>query len=142
MNLLNLVNPLKWFGKTAKDVSEAVVNVKSAWSGNQGLREQYAYTQENNAHLKDMAVMAAYTQELIPRNNRTKWESFIDGINKSIRPFIVITIIVYFFLAVINPNLFQQINITLDSVKPPMWWAAGCIITFYFANYTWRVKVL
>jgi len=125
MSIVDWVNPIKWITKGVEAVGNTVVNVKGAWSGNQQERDQ-------QYHSQFISGMQSYMAEYAPRNNRTPWDSFWDGINRMPRPLIVITIFLYFGLAYFNPKEFQVLNIVLSGVPPEMWWIMSSVVGFYF----------
>jgi len=125
MGIADWVNPIKWITKGVETVGRTVVNVKSAWSGNQRERDQQHSSQF-------MAGMQSYSSEFSPRNNRSRWDSFWNGINRMPRPLIVITVFSYFGLAYFNPTEFQILNIALSGVPDQMWWVMSSVVGFYF----------
>ena len=125
MSFMEWVNPIKWVTKGIEVVGNTVVKVKGAWSGNKQERDQ-------QFHAQFMSGMQAYSAEFAPRNNRTGWDSFWDGINRMPRPLIVITIFSYFGLAYFNPTEFRVLNIALDGVPAQMWWVMSSVVGFYF----------
>lgn len=125
MSIADWINPIKWVTKGVEVVGNTVVNIKGAWSGNQRERDQQYNSQF-------MSGMQSYAAEYAPRNNRTRWDSFWDGINRMPRPLIVVTIFLYFGLAYFNPTEFQVLNLVLDGVPDQMWWVMSSVVGFYF----------
>jgi len=80
---------------------------------------------------ENMATYAQFAAEFQVQN-RTWFDSLIDGFNRLPRPVIVAMVIIYFFLSFHDPLLFQQINIGLDTVPDNMWIIACSIVSFYF----------
>jgi hypothetical protein len=125
MSIKDWINPITWFTKGVQTVGDAVVNVKSAFSGNRA--QQDAQQSE-----KFLAGLQAYSAEFAPRENRTWWDSLWDGINRMPRPLIVIGIFWYFSMAYRNPKEFQVLNVALDTVPERMWWIMSAVVSFYF----------
>lgn len=126
MSVLDWVNPVKWFGKTVETVGNTVVDVTKVFKGSESDRE-------NNTHQQYLASMQAFSNEFAPKQNRTKWDSFWDGINRMPRPLIVIAIFSYFGLSYYSPTEFQALNVALDTVPEQMWWIMTAVVSFYFA---------
>ena len=126
MSVLDWVNPIKWFGKTVESVGDTVVDVTKVFKGSEADRDNYR-------HERFMAGLEAYSAEFAQRENRTKWDSLWDGINRMPRPLIVLAIFGYFGLSYVNPEEFQALNIALDTVPEQMWWIMTAVVSFYFA---------
>jgi len=86
---------------------------------------------EAGYHEESMASHNQFAAEFQVQN-RTWFDSLIDGLNRLPRPVIVGMVIYYFVTAVRDQLEFQKINIALDTVPPDMWQIALIIIAFYF----------
>jgi len=100
----------------------------NAVKGNQQERDQQTFDLAGKVHDEFAAEFTAY------RQNRTWWDSLIDGLNRLPRPVFVGLILTYFIFSWSDPDLFARINTGLATVPEPMWWMMGTIVGFYFAS--------
>jgi len=84
-------------------------------------------------HQSDMMVHNQYAAEFRHRENRTWWDSLVDGLNRLPRPVMVFLTISYFLLSYFDTVEFQKVNVALDTVPSSMWYVLSAIIGFYFA---------
>ncbi len=100
-----------------------------------GWRTVFGDKREQDRYQSDARtqIAANYAAEFLPRANRTKWDSFWDGMNRAPRPMMVILVVAYFVTAWWSPAEFARINAGLATVPAPMWATLGAIIGFYFA---------
>lgn len=83
---------------------------------------------------EQVALLKAYQSEFNTRENRNWLDSFADGFNRLIRPFIVTTIISIFFIAYISPVHLAEITLALSSIPEGYWTLLSIIIVFYFGG--------
>ncbi|MDH5228648.1 MAG: holin family protein [Gammaproteobacteria bacterium] len=83
---------------------------------------------------EQMALLRAYQAEFNQKENRNWIDSFADGFNRLVRPFIVSIVVFIFILAYINPTHFAQITLALSSIPNGYWGLLSVIITFYFGG--------
>lgn len=122
MALTDLVNPLKWIAPVGEVVTKGI----EAFHGNK--REQ-----DQQQHEFRSQGLTAYAAEFTAaRPNRTKWDSFVDGLNRLPRPAIVALVISYFVASWANTATFAAINAGLATVPEPMWWLMSAVVSFYF----------
>lgn len=114
------------FSAIVDTVAGAVTGIGKTFFGSKQERD-------SQGHQVTMSVHSQYAQEFQYRDNRTWWDSLVDGLNRLPRPVLVGLVITYFLLAYINPIEFQKVNIALDTVPETMWYVLGAIIGFYFA---------
>ena len=107
-------------------VGKMVLDGFRSWKGDKREQDQQHHAGQTNAREQFAAEFMA------PRENRTWFDSLIDGINRLPRPTIVGLIIAYFILSFHDPVLFAQINQGLMNIPEPMWVIAGGVIGFYF----------
>lgn len=106
--------------------------------GDKAAREDNVHSEQMSAE-QAMAADAAAQQ----RDNRTKWDSFVDGLNRLPRPIIAFMVIGAIIWAPINPIKF---NIVMQSYAiVPMWLAAifGQVILLFFGGRMldgWNMK--
>lgn len=81
----------------------------------------------------DRGAMEQFSAEFMAnRQNRTWWDSLIDGVNRLPRPMLISMMVYYFFLSWDDPAEFAKINAGLATVPESMWIILGSIITFLF----------
>lgn len=83
---------------------------------------------------EQMALMKAYQAEFNQRSNRTWVDSFADGFNRIVRPFIVTLVISIFLIAYISPKQLAEITLAMSSIPDGYWALLGVIIAFYFGG--------
>jgi hypothetical protein len=119
-----------WLGgafKGGKEIAEVFTENKE----NKGQRTH----DEHLAHLNlDMAALQQFSSEFHRRNNRTWWDSFIDGLNRLPRPMLTIAVLSFFVLAPINPTRFQEIAKAYELIPPGYWGLLSIIVGFYFGG--------
>ncbi|MFL0808783.1 MAG: holin family protein [Agarilytica sp.] len=82
----------------------------------------------------DRSVLSQFSSEFHNRNSRTKWDSFIDGLNRLPRPILTFSVIGFFVLAPINPELFTEIAMAYKVIPNGYWALLSVIIGFYFGG--------
>jgi hypothetical protein len=83
---------------------------------------------------EQMAVMQSHGAEFNYRENRTWWDSLIDGINRLPRPILTFGTIALFIWAVVDPVEFV-VSMQALTVVPQMLWAIFLtIIGFWFGG--------
>lgn len=118
------MNPLGLITGAVTGVGKAVSGVVGAIWGDQSERD----AQRSGENIATYGQFASEFQV----QNRTWFDSLIDGINRLPRPTITAMVIYYFVTAVNNPIQFQKINISLDTIPENMWMIAFSIISFFF----------
>lgn len=81
-----------------------------------------------------LALLKAYSAEFHQRQNRTWLDAFADGLNRLIRPSIVLAILSMFYLAYSNPSKFAEITLAISVIPDGYWTVLSIIIAFYFGG--------
>jgi len=89
---------------------------------------------EQATHDEQMAVLNQFAAEFQNRNNRTWWDSFIDGLNRLPRPFITFGVIGMFVWAVKDPDGFALSMIALEAVPDMLWTLFLTVVSFWFGT--------
>lgn len=118
------MNPLGFISTAIGGIGTAVSKVTGTIWGDRAARDAQ-YSSEN------IATYGQFASEFQVQN-RTWFDSLIDGINRLPRPTITAMVIYYFIEAVRDPIEFQKINISLDTIPENMWFIAFSIISFFF----------
>jgi len=77
-----------------------------------------------------------YAAEFQFRQNRTAWDSFIDGLNRLPRPVMALGVIALFVWCVADPVAFSVSIQALGLIPEPMWILIGTITAFFFGDRT------
>ena len=85
---------------------------------------------EKSDSAENIATIGQFAAEF-QVENRTMFDSLIDGLNRLPRPAIVTMVIAYFNLSWVDSIQFQIINKGLDTIPNDMWVIAIAIISFY-----------
>lgn len=115
------------FGGGVKKVAEGVVDVKEAFGGNKEKSLQ-------RSHDLDMAVLAQFAAEYSARENRTWWDSLVDGLNRLPRPLFALWIMFLFIMPTFWPQKFIAMMTGYKLVPEGLWILFGTIVTFYFGG--------
>jgi hypothetical protein len=83
---------------------------------------------------QDLASLEQFAAEFQPRNNRTWWDSFIDGLNRVPRPLITLGVLAFFVLAPLEPLRFAQIARAYELMPDGFWALLSIIVAFYFGG--------
>ncbi|HLT01265.1 MAG TPA: 3TM-type holin, partial [Geminicoccaceae bacterium] len=70
---------------------------------------QRGHTERLALTAQDLASLQQFAAEFQSRNNRTRWDSFIDGLNRLPRPLITLSVGSFFVLAPLDPLRFAQV---------------------------------
>lgn len=113
--------------KSGKDVAEVFVENKE----NKGERSHLE-------RLSDMdltrSTLAQFSSEFHTRTSRTKWDSFVDGLNRLPRPLLTIGVMGFFVLAPIDPERFMLVAKAYEVIPNGYWALLSVIIGFYFGG--------
>ncbi len=114
------------------------------FKGGQGVAEVFVENKENKGQRKhdekladidrDVASLGQFSAEFHARENRSFWDSFVDGLNRLPRPLITIAILSFFVLAPLDPARFLQIAKAYELMPPGYWALLSVIIGFYFGG--------
>jgi len=111
--------------------------IDAAAKGVETVAGVFTTNKENEAQRsadEQMALMKAYQAEFNQRSNRTWIDSFADGFNRIVRPFIVTLVISIFFIAYVSPEQLAKITLAMSSIPDGYWALLGVIIAFYFGG--------
>lgn len=115
------------FGGGISGVGNAVTGIiKTIW-GDKSARDMYAAEEQ-------AAVEGEFAAEFQYRNNRTWWDSLVDGLNRLPRPFMTFGTISMFVWAIQDPHEFSISMMALDTVPPMLWYIFLTIIAFWFGG--------
>lgn len=113
--------------KGGKEVAEVFVENKE----NKGQRKHEEVMADVD---RDLASLQQFSKEFHDRQNRTRWDSFVDGLNRLPRPLITIAILSFFVLAPLNPTKFLEIAQAYNLMPEGYWTLLSVIIGFYFGG--------
>lgn len=89
---------------------------------------------ETHIHAEQMATLAQFTAEFASRAPKTKWDSFVDGLNRLVRPIITFWILSLFFWPYFHIQSFNQYMISLNFVPDEIWTLFLAITIFWFGG--------
>lgn len=99
--------------------------------------EVFIANAENNAARAaeiDHATLAQYAAEFHTRNNRTLFDSIVDGLNRLVRPTVTLGLLLPIPATIIDPDGMRTVWLSL-SLLPEMYWALlFAVIPFYFSG--------
>jgi hypothetical protein len=108
-----------------------VVEVFKESEENKGVRHH----EEKMADIdRDLASLQQFNSEFYQRQNRSWWDSFVDGLNRLPRPLITIGVLSFFVLAPLNPAKFLEIAKAYELMPPGYWALISVIVGFYFGG--------
>ena len=85
-------------------------------------------------HTENMAFMQGIANEMLPRTNRTWWDSFTDGINRLVRPVFTFGTVYIFWYCIKDPEGFSYSMVALSMMPEQGWWFLFTIVTFWFGG--------
>ena len=83
---------------------------------------------------QDLAWLQRFAAEFHPRAGRTRWDSFVDGLNRLPRPLITLSVGVFFVLAPLDPLRFAQVARAYELMPDGFWALLSVIVAFYFGG--------
>lgn len=115
-----------WVGQIlGGGLSKTAKGIASIFTENKEARGQ-------RRHESDMARLGQYAAEFRRLEDRTWWDSLVDGLNRLPRPLLAFMTIGYFLFAYFDPSEFQVLNVALEAIPEQMWVLLGAIVSFYF----------
>lgn len=93
-----------------------------------------ASEREAAVHDEQMAVLTQFAAEFAGRPPKTKWDSFVDGLNRLPRPLITFGVIGLFAWAAWSPITFIETMQALALVPDQLWIMLLTIIAFWFGG--------
>jgi len=83
---------------------------------------------------QDLASLEQFAREFQAREQRTWWDSLVDGLNRLPRPLITLGVLAFFVLAPLDPVRFLEIAKAYEIMPDGFWALLGVIIAFYFGG--------
>ncbi|GGE85687.1 3TM-type holin [Niveispirillum cyanobacteriorum] len=109
--------------------AQAVANAITPFTGDK-------VQDETSRHGEMLARFQQYGGEFSDRQNRTWWDSFIDGLNRLPRPAMALGVIAIFVWASADPVGFAAAAQAWALIPDEMWIVLGAIVTFFFGDRT------
>lgn len=100
--------------------------VKTIW-GDKAAKDAAVATEQ-------MAILQQYAGEFVARQQRTAWDSFVDGLNRLVRPGLALGAQAAFVWAAWDPVTFSETMQALALVPEYMWLIWFSIFAFYFGG--------
>lgn len=91
---------------------------------------------ETSRHAEMLARFQQFGAEFTDRQNRTWWDSFIDGLNRLPRPAMALGVIGIFVWASADPVSFAAAAQAWALIPDEMWVVLGAVIAFFFGDRT------
>ena len=85
-------------------------------------------------HTENMAFLQGVANQMMPRTNRTWWDSLVDGINRLVRPIFTFGTIYVFYYCVRDPEGFSISMVALGLMPEQGWWFLFTILGFWFGG--------
>ncbi|MEM7045299.1 MAG: holin family protein [Pseudomonadota bacterium] len=83
---------------------------------------------------QDLASLEQFAAEFKSKRTSTRWDSFVDGLNRLPRPLITLGILGLFVLAPADPLRFLEIARAYQLMPEGFWMLLSIIIAFYFGG--------
>ena len=84
---------------------------------------------KHDENIERIRQAGSYTGE-----DRTWWDSTVDGINRLVRPGFTFGTLYLFYLAIVEPIGFAASMQALALVPEPLWYLLGAVILFWFGG--------
>ena len=111
----------------AADLVKAGTGVVTAIAGDQAAKDQQLSSEQ-------VALLNQYAAEFVARQQRSFWDSFVDGVNRLVRPGLALGAQAAFVWAALDPVGFAEVMRVLAIVPDPLWVIWGGIWAFYFTG--------
>ncbi|MEO1562433.1 MAG: holin family protein [Pseudomonadota bacterium] len=112
---MGIINRILGIGRTAKDLSEVFVANRTEADAHAMRR----FSQAQEAYRAEFATA-------------TRFDYFVNGLNRLPRPFMALGTIGLFAFAMADPIAFSVRMQGLSYIPEPLWWLLGAIVSFYF----------
>lgn len=90
---------------------------------------------EENQHDEAMALRDQVAAEAAAAATRGSWwDSFVDGLNRLVRPTFTFGLAALFGWCVVDPEAFSAAMTALQLVPDPLWIIAGTVLSFWFGD--------
>lgn len=114
-------------GKAAEKIGDAVQKNYRTFRGDKAAAQEHV-------HDEQMAVLAQFAAEMAARKTATRWDSFVDGLNRLPRPIIIFSIIGAFGFCFYDPYRFAIYMTAFDVVPDELWTMWLMIMVFLFGS--------
>jgi hypothetical protein len=126
MGILSGLNPVS---AIVDSVSGAVQGVGKVFFGSTEERDQQASDEIKS-------VQAGYQAEFMAPEKKGKFNQFVDGANRLVRPFFTFGVVALFAWCVYDPAQFSVAMQALRLMPDNLWYVLFAIITFWFGSRT------
>ena len=100
--------------------------------------EEHRAERQHDEAMADTAlnrdVLNQFAAEFANRSNRTRWDSFVDGLNRLPRPVITLAVLGFFLLAPIFPERVTAVAKAYEVIPTGFWALLSIIVGFYFGG--------
>jgi hypothetical protein len=86
------------------------------------------------SHEHDMAALEQFAAEFVARQQRTWWDSFIDGLNRLPRPLIALMVWGGMVYVPFWPERALEVAQVYSAMPDGLWLLLGTIVAFYFGS--------
>lgn len=114
-------------GGIIESAGKVAVDVGKTYFGDKTEKEQHLSAEQ-------LAVLNQYAAEFAVRTQRTWWDSFVDGLNRIIRPALAIGAQLAFVWVFFDPVGFAECMQALQLVPEMLWYVWIGIISFFFGG--------
>lgn len=91
-------------------------------------------SRDSAEHEEQMSVMDQFAAEFMPRENRTRWDSFVDGLNRLPRPIMTFGVIGLFAYCAADPAGFAVMMQALALMPEYGWGLLAVVVGFWFGG--------
>lgn len=116
------------------DILKGGKDVAEVFTENKENRSQRQHETVMADFERDQSAIRQFSAEFYQRQNRTKWDAFVDGMNRLPRPLLTFAILSFFVLAPLDPERFLLIAKGYEVMPPGYWALLSVIIGFYFGG--------
>ena len=127
-------------GGIIESAGKAATDIGKTYFGDKTEREQHLSAEQ-------LAVLNQYAAEFVARTQRTWWDSFVDGINRLVRPGLAVGAQAAFVWVYVDPVGFSECMQALQLVPEMLWYLWLTIFGFFFggriietAPKTWKIE--
>lgn len=118
---------MKWIANMlGGGVLEGANKLAKTFVGDKSAREK--------GELDQNAAFLAMVSGETPKTGRTWWDSFVDGLNRLVRPVFTFGTLWMFVYCVADPQGFALAMASLDLMPQEGWYLVGAIIGFWFTG--------
>lgn len=119
---------MNWLsGSTVSAVAEGAAKIGGIFRPN-------AEAESARFHAADLEVLKQFAAEFREQAGRTRWDSFVDGVNRLPRPLITLGVLGLFVFAPLDPVRFLQVADAYARMPGGYWALLSIIVAFYFGS--------